>query len=125
LSVILKGGTPGPYAIYAAIEPAAGTDHELDNWYRQEHLGLVSEVGGFIRTRRYKLRELFTFDLSVGQQNKNIVPHYLAIHEFQNAHYVGGTLTPPTAWSARILQSVRHVDLSVYKLLNFSGTRDG
>ncbi|RDL38079.1 uncharacterized protein BP5553_05512 [Venustampulla echinocandica] len=125
IEVIIKGGTPGPYAIFAAIEPAAGTDNDLDNWYRQEHLGLVSEVGGFIRSRRYKLRELFTFDLSIGQQNENIVPRYLAIHEFQNADYVGETLTPPTVWSARILKSVRHVDLSVYKLLNFLGTRDG
>lgn len=122
---ILKGGSPGPYAIYAAIEPGIGADSDLDNWYRQEHLGLVSEVAGFIRTRRYKLREHFIFDLSDGQHNENMVPSFLAIHEFQNADYVGGALTPSTEWSARIWKSVRHVDLSVYKLLKFSKIRDG
>jgi hypothetical protein len=73
----------------AAIEPAAGTEAEFDEWYRKQHLDMLSMLDGYRRSTRYA---------------KDDAPKQLAIHEFNDA-------SPPTKiglvlgteWSKKML----------------------
>lgn len=73
----------------AAIEPAAGTEAEFDEWYRKQHLDMFSMLDGYRRTTRF---------------SKDTAPKQLAIHEFTTAvHPMKIGIVLGTEWSRKML----------------------
>lgn len=48
-------GNHGKFVVIVQIEPKPGMDDAIDEWYREEHLDLLSTVRGYRRSTRWKL----------------------------------------------------------------------
>jgi hypothetical protein len=57
-----EGGKEGRFLLSAALQPQQGQEDDFDNWYREEHLKVLSECEGYVRTRRYEVRDASTLD---------------------------------------------------------------
>lgn len=69
---------------------------ELDKWYEEEHIDLLSKVPGWLRTRRYKTAAI----------DKKDEVDYLALHEFAPENGLGGKEAEAaidTPWSKDLL----------------------
>ncbi|KAK3720360.1 hypothetical protein LTR37_003771 [Vermiconidia calcicola] len=65
-----KSGTErGRTLVCVAMEPAESEEQDLEDWYRKQHLDILSMCRGYRRTTRYKRLD--------GQK-----PRYLALHEY-------------------------------------------
>lgn len=65
-------------AVYSTVHP--GKEDELDRWYREEHIPLLSRVPGWRRTRRFVTSSV----LNDGERE------YLALHEYDPQNGLGG-----------------------------------
>jgi len=109
-----KTGDYGKILVSVKMEPATGTDAELDDWYRKQHLDMLSMVQGYRRSTRWKLTPMG--ELPEG------TPTYLALHEFD-------ALPPPeqmklvigTEWSKKVLGSAKAFVRDVWQLADVQG----
>lgn len=102
------GTTPGAakFLISAALEPSSHADSDFDQWYRDEHLLVLSRAPGFVRSRRYELVNGTT--LNEFERSEPKVPKYLALHEF------AGDLLPwkelaesaETEWAKKVMETL-------------------
>ncbi|KAH6672053.1 hypothetical protein B0J14DRAFT_639994 [Halenospora varia] len=104
----VKSG-PARLVISAALTPAPGTDDDFDAWYKQEHYRTLSECAGYVRTRRFKLKE------SLIEKN---VPTYLALHEFDSESLPQEDLqkTAETPWAKKVMGSLAGSEVFVFRL---------
>ncbi|KAI0760918.1 hypothetical protein BD413DRAFT_486907 [Trametes elegans] len=72
---------PGPVASVVEIEVRPELEENLDRWYKEEHLALLAKVPGWVRSRRFLLREAGATG-SEAQEGKP--PKHLAIHEWES-----------------------------------------
>jgi len=72
---------------------------ELDKWYMEEHIDLLSRVPGWLRSRRFVTSSI----------DPNAPIEYLAIHEYAPKNGLGGpefTAATTTEWNKEIYRSV-------------------
>ncbi|KAJ9622121.1 uncharacterized protein PV06_05805 [Exophiala oligosperma] len=77
------GDSAPPYLLTVEMEPTAENEEDFDQWYRKEHLELLSKLPGYRRSLRY----------IVGPRTpvtQGDPPRYLAIHEVDNVHAFDG-----------------------------------
>ena len=104
--------TPPPeYLLSAVIQPETISEDELNRWYEEEHTRLISEMPGWVRSRRYKLR---------GATQPN-VGQYLAVHEFTEADEIlDGTIYKRTGtdWTKKVMAGCdqKRREIHLYKL---------
>lgn len=108
--------------VTAANEPAAGLDKEFDEWYRKQHLDMLSMVFGYRRSTRYNLLHPFPakhtekpqLALSFAAETtrpfppaweEGNLPRYLAIHEWddRNVDKQHATMPAKSEWAKRIV----------------------
>jgi pimeloyl-ACP methyl ester carboxylesterase len=76
-----------------------GKEEELNKWYREEHIPMLSKVPGWLRTRRYVTSPI---------QGADYV-EYLALHEYAPKNGLGGEefqAATSTPWAKEIMTSV-------------------
>jgi pimeloyl-ACP methyl ester carboxylesterase len=69
---------------------------EVDKWYREEHMDLLSKVPGWLRTRRYVTSSI----------DPKAPVEYLAVHEYAPTNGLGGAefkAATSTEWSQQIM----------------------
>lgn len=84
-----------------------GKQEELDQWYREEHLEMLSKVPGWLRTRRFVTSAI----------DSKASFEFLALHEFSPSNGFGGSefqAAISTPWS-------KNIDESVVKWKNLRG----
>ena len=99
--------------IWAAMEPQAGGEADLDAWYRDEHNEQMSEQPGWKRTVRYKLLTQHRSD-----KKDEAWLSFLAIHEFGEGHRLGKDvepLDPMTDWTKRCMSAAKGIDAAIYQ----------
>jgi hypothetical protein len=115
----------GLYVLITSIEPGAGEEQDLDNWYRQEHLAAVATSTGYRRATRYRLRK---DGGKTGDGDDSVILRelqtWLVLYEFDS---------PPdrrelilhrqTEWSKKIMKNVT-LETGIYKMETFVGDRD-
>lgn len=72
---------------------------EWEEWYKEEHIGMLSKVPGWLRTRMYKTS-------SIDSKAKR---EYVAIHDYKPQNGLGGTefqAAVSTPWAKRMLGEV-------------------
>jgi hypothetical protein len=71
---------PGPVLVVVAmtLQDVPDAEVELDKWYEEEHISLLSKIPGWLRTRRYKPSAVPAAKL------------YLALHEYEADNGLGG-----------------------------------
>ena len=92
------------------------SDSELDEWYRGEHVRLISQIKGYRRTLRYKLASRSI--LSAFKRSFPETPVWLAIHEFDGASVPWGeiALTDETDWAKKVKPGILEVDFGCFRL---------
>ena len=107
-----SGSDRGQTVICVAMEPAEGQDQEFDEWYRKQHLDMLSMCRGFLRSTRYKKLN--------GEK-----PKYLALHEYSckpkdiPADQVKQVVA--TEWTQKILNDGQAYERDVFELLEVQG----
>ena len=67
-------------AVFLTLHPGADKKSELDKWYREEHIDMLSKVPGWLRTRRFVTSSI----------DSNAPLEYLALHEYAPKSDLGG-----------------------------------
>lgn len=85
-TVIINSLRPGGVELVAVtmmLQDVENAEAQLDRWYEEEHIGLLSKVPGWLRTRRFR-----TSSSAVVAGNNEIT--YLALHEYRTTNGLGG-----------------------------------
>ncbi|KAJ7472048.1 hypothetical protein FB451DRAFT_1251762 [Mycena latifolia] len=108
---------PGKYVLVVSFEIAPENEDDFNKWYDEEHMGLVSQIPGWKRGRRYKL---------VGYQNipgqfmaDQPVSKYLAIHELDNNDFEQSAEIKHargTEWARRVMQNAIRREVRAFEL---------
>lgn len=109
--------------MFAALKHQS--DAILDEWYREEHVRLISQCTGYRRTSRYVLASrsvLSGFERTFPDET----PRMLAIHEFDGSCLPWDELakTDATEWANKVLPGILGIDFGVFKLKRVYGKID-
>lgn len=99
----LTFGAAPPFLLTVEMEPSEGNEKDFDDWYRQEHLDLLSKLPGYRRSLRYVIGP--TTPLTQGEP-----PKYLAIHEVDNVHAFDGKeaeAANTTPWTTKHIKEAK------------------
>ncbi|KAJ9503579.1 hypothetical protein H2202_000718 [Exophiala xenobiotica] len=77
------GDSAPPFLLTVEMEPTGQNEGDFEDWYRQEHLELLSKLPGYRRSLRYVIGP--KTPLTQGEP-----PKYLAIHEVDNPQAFDG-----------------------------------
>jgi pimeloyl-ACP methyl ester carboxylesterase len=86
-------------AVFLDLKDGEGKKAELDRWYREEHIDMLSKVPGWLRTRRF-----VTSSIDPGAPVE-----YLALHEYSPKNGLGGEefrAAISTEWNNSIMTDV-------------------
>ncbi|KAL7284890.1 hypothetical protein ACG7TL_002204 [Trametes sanguinea] len=88
------------------MKPEPGAEEEFNRWYDEEHIPLLAQVPGWVRSRRFVLVDAG----AIGSEAKDVKPpKFLAIHEwegmeaFERPDFIA---TTETEWTKRVLEKV-------------------
>ncbi|KAJ9637846.1 hypothetical protein H2199_007341 [Coniosporium tulheliwenetii] len=106
--------------IVAAANTPGVSDAEFDEWYRKQHLDMLSMVRGYRRSTRYKLVPTANERITPGGED---IPRYLALHEFDNADFDMEQLRmcARTEWSKRVVGTYRQMWRDNWRLVHEAG----
>lgn len=74
---------PSRFISFISTEVKEGVDEILNRWYEEEHLPMLSKVEGWLRSRRFVLKD-WTRTGVEGKEDDMPVPKYLAVHEWES-----------------------------------------
>ena len=91
------------YVLTVEMEPSEANEKDFDDWYRQEHLNLLSKLPGYRRSLRYVIGP--KTPITQGEP-----PKYLAIHEIDNVHAFDGKeaeAANTTPWTTKHIEEAK------------------
>jgi hypothetical protein len=97
------------------MEPVDEAD--LDKWYREEHLDMLSKVPEYRRSLRCVLGPKTGY-------TEAETPRYLAIHEFDGSGGVGGKeaeAANTTPWTVKHITGAKRMTVRCWKLIYSQG----
>ncbi|PSN60033.1 hypothetical protein BS50DRAFT_681867 [Corynespora cassiicola Philippines] len=104
---------PAKFLISASLDPAQGGEAEFDNWYRTEHLDILSRVPGFVRSRRYEVVQASVLDQF--ERKSADAPKYLALHEFSGElPWSELRASGETEWAKKVLGGLTKEEVGVW-----------
>jgi len=86
-------------AVFLDLHEGAGIKEELDKWYREEHIEMLSKVPGWLRTRRFVTSSI----------DPKAPVEYLALHEYAPKNGLGGPefkAATSTDWNKAVMTKV-------------------
>lgn len=86
-------------AVFLDLHEGADKKEQLDKWYREEHIEMLSKVPGWLRTRRFVTSSI----------DPKAPVEYLALHEYKPKNGLGGPefkAATSTPWAADIMSKV-------------------
>lgn len=115
-SALYNENTPAPFLIFMSMDVKESGLEELDKWYAEEHIPLLAKVPGWIRSRRFVLKDSGIRGLDVPEEK--VPPKYLTIHEYASAPDFGGKefqAAVNTPWRTKVMESVVARERRVFK----------
>jgi hypothetical protein len=107
--------------VFVSNEIKPEDDSEWNKYQDEEHIPMLSKAPGWIRSRRFILKESGTMGTDAqGAENKRTPPRYLTIHEwaseasFDSEEYRSAMNTP---WREKVLPSVLARERRVFRFL--------
>lgn len=101
--------------ICVAPEPAEGRDEDVESWYREEPLHMLSMGKGFRRCTRYKRKD-------------DVCPRFMALAEYdcapEDLPMEQIREARATEWSEKILNEAKAHDCEVFVLIQAQGDMD-
>ncbi|KAG5636847.1 hypothetical protein H0H81_006640 [Sphagnurus paluster] len=117
---VVAGGSPAPgkFILVFSIEPASPEqDADMQKWYAEEHLGLMSKVPGFIRVQRYTLVSHVELAGNADASSSPPIFKYTAIYEWESPASLetpelkAATATP---WATRVMGGAARFEPRVF-----------
>jgi pimeloyl-ACP methyl ester carboxylesterase len=100
----------GNVVVAIFVRPGEIAKEELDSWYREEHMEMISKVPGWLRTRRYETSSI----------DPKAPVEYLALHEYAPENGLGGAefkAAVSTEWAKKVLgKAQKDITRRVYDL---------
>jgi len=95
------------------MEPKEGTDTDFDDWYRRQHLDVLSMVMPYRCATRYRLKKSTRHD----------TPSYLALHEWDTTDLPAEQIdrSKDTEWSKKILAEAKAFEPLTWKFVKAYG----
>ncbi|KAG0650087.1 hypothetical protein D0Z07_3483 [Hyphodiscus hymeniophilus] len=93
--VEIEGAGNVMVAVLSTLHPGADKKAELERWYREEHIDMLSKIPGWLRTRRFVTSSI----------DSNAPIEYLALHEYAPKNGLDGSefkAATTTKWCAEI-----------------------
>lgn len=96
---------PGPYMSILEIEVRPGAEDDYNTWYDEEHIPMLTEVPGWVRSRRFDLEYA---EATGSEAKEGRPPKHLSIHEWETpgaletAQFKAATSTP---WRQKLLET--------------------
>lgn len=110
-----SGRERGKTLVCVAMEPTGTGELDFEEWYRRQHLDMLSMCKGYRRTTRYRRLDK--------QQ-----PRYMALHEYDCKP---GELpaeqikqTTQTEWSRKVISDAKVFERDVFELMEVQGDAD-
>lgn len=107
--------------VFVSFDVQPGADDEMNRWYDEEHLPMLAKCPGWIRSRRFVLKEHNKIGGDAGKaENLGAPPKYLAVHEWADARvfeslseeYKAATSTP---WREKVMETVTSKERRIFK----------
>ncbi|KAH9950888.1 hypothetical protein B0H21DRAFT_407137 [Amylocystis lapponica] len=108
---------PGPYAVFVSLQIKPEYVEEFNKWYDEEHIPMLAKVPGWVRSRRFELRDIRRLGK---ERHLPQPPRHLAMHEwesldaFDTEEYKAALSTP---WLEKIMQGKVGQERRVMKFL--------
>lgn len=86
-------------AVFLDLHDGEDKKEQLDKWYREEHIDLLSKVPGWLRTRRFVTSSI----------DPKAPVEYLALHEYKPENGLGGPefkAATTTPWNQEVMSKV-------------------
>ena len=107
-----SGNERGQTLVCVAMDPGEAGEQDFEDWYRKQHLDMLSMCRGYRRTTRYKRMD--------GQE-----PRYLALHEYACSpdELPAEQIKQVTAteWTQKILAEAKIFERDVFELIEVQG----
>ncbi|PSS29598.1 hypothetical protein PHLCEN_2v2746 [Hermanssonia centrifuga] len=106
-----------PFTVFVSIDVKPEAEDDYNKWYDEEHIPLLSKVPGWIRSRRFILKDSGKLGV-VGKTDQSPAPKYLAVHEWasldgkDSEEYKHAVSTP---WRERVVKDVVAYERRVFK----------
>ncbi|KAA1468025.1 hypothetical protein DENSPDRAFT_365059 [Dentipellis sp. KUC8613] len=93
-----------PFVVIVSTEVKPEGEEEFNKWYDEEHVPLLAAVPGWIRSRRFVLKD----SGSLGKEGPKRVPKYLAVHEWNSLDGQGGEKFKAifTPWRTKVVETI-------------------
>ncbi|KAK5045418.1 hypothetical protein LTR84_009282 [Exophiala bonariae] len=97
----------------ATLDPAEGAEKDFNDWYRLQHLDMLSTCPGYRRSFRYKLLA----------STREGCPAWTAIHEFESTDLPLKEIsfTTKTEWSSKILSEAKAFEAENWEFKGMRG----
>ena len=86
-SPAFDAAAPARFVRFVSADVQPGGEGVLDRWYDEEHVPMLSRLPGWVRSRRFVLREWSRTGIE-GQKDQRPVPRFLAVHEWESVDAV-------------------------------------
>jgi len=106
---------PSTYMLAVSLEMTPEGENELNKWYDEEHMNLLSKVPGWKRGRRFRLVEFN----QRGTLTDKPVFKYLALHELDNNDFLQTPefkLAISTEWRDRVMKHCVGREMRIFEL---------
>jgi hypothetical protein len=108
-----SGGRPIIPTVFVIVSmtPKPEMEEEFHQWYNEEHIEMLSQVHGWVRSRRYELVE------QSGTPEKP--PKYLALHEYEDETGLKSSqwnAAVSTPWRNRVIDKVVARERRIFKV---------
>lgn len=116
-----KGYTVGDGLVLVAVSLEVAPEHETDfnKWYDEEHIPMLSKVPGWLRTRRFVLKDSGASGKLVGTDGFKTPPKYLALHEYANTAVFEKPewkAATSTEWRDRVFKNVTKFERRTFEV---------
>lgn len=107
-SALYDPATPAPYAVFVSVGVKPEFEEEFNKWYDEEHIPMLAKVPGWIRSRRFVLKDWGQMGV-LGQKEQKEPPKFLAVHEWtsldgqQSKEFKDAMSTP---WREKVAKGV-------------------
>lgn len=107
---------PSPFLAFIFADIPLEDEEDFNRWYEDEHIPLLSKVPGWLRARRFVLKESQRFEEGV-QITDKAAPKYLHVIEWEHLEgreleeYKYATSTP---WRERVVGKMTNVEKPIY-----------
>jgi len=108
-SSLYDPATPAAFVAFVSVGVKPEYEEEFNKWYDEEHIPLLAKVPGWVRSRRFVLKDWGQMGVQ-GQKRQVEPPKYLAVHEWtsldgleSSKEYKEATGTP---WMEKVMKGV-------------------